>query len=90
MTRSKRDARATWRTTARIERMFRRSVDLAGTGWIDLRHIAFCSACFREVSTERLPASLGPGEAQKALYNAFATHVIEKCEPVHYGDKQDR
>ena len=82
-------ARDNWRSTA-IERMFRRSVDLVGVGWIGRRQIVFCSACFHEVSTERLPVSLGAGEAQKALYSAYATHVIEKCEPVHYDDKEQR
>jgi hypothetical protein len=82
-------ARATWRSEARIERMFWRSVELAGTGWIGRRAVVWCSACFREVSTEPLPIPLGPGDARKALYAAFAKHATEKCEPVRY-DRRDQ
>ena len=90
MTRTTSAARQAWRSTARIERMYRRSVDLAGVAWIGLRTSVTCSACFRDVSTEPLPVSVTPGEAHTALYRAFGTHVIEKCEPVHYDDKEDR
>ena len=84
-----RDARAVWRSEARIERMFWRSVDLAGTGWIGRRAVVYCCACFREVSTEPLPVSVSPRDAHKALYAAFESHATEKCEPVRY-ERRDR
>jgi hypothetical protein len=87
--RTARDARAAWRSEARIEQMFWRSVDLAGTGWIGHRAVVHCCACFREVSTEPLPVSTNSGDARMALYAAFATHATEKCEPVRY-DRRDR
>jgi hypothetical protein len=89
MTRTASGIRETWRSAARIERMFRRSVDLAGVSWTGLRTSVYCGACFHEVSTEPLPVAISPGDAQRALYTAYATHVIEKCEPVHYDDRKE-
>jgi hypothetical protein len=73
-----------WRSTARIERMFWRSVDLDGIAWHGLHASITCCACFRAVTTRRLPVAIRPGDAHRALYDAYATHVTEHCEPHHY------
>jgi hypothetical protein len=80
--------RATWRSTARIDRMFWRSVDLDGIAWHGLRTSITCSACFRPVTTAPLPVAVSPRDAHRALYDTYATHLTEHCEPAHH-DRRD-